>query len=63
LVYPVLKWAFVVGGEMVAAIRAMAGGRSEIDRVSVAIDQETGPAEMCFQAEGAIKPGLGAGGA
>ena len=43
----VLERAFVVKGEVVAATtRALAGRGRDLDQISVAINQETGPAEM-----------------
>jgi hypothetical protein len=43
----VLERAFFVGGEVVAATtRALAGRGRDLDQISVAINQETGPAEM-----------------
>jgi hypothetical protein len=52
----VLERVFVVGGGVVAATRALAGRGRDLDQISVAIDQETGPAEMCCQPEGAAGP-------
>jgi hypothetical protein len=53
----VLERAFVVGGEVVAATtRALAGRGRDLDQISVAINQETGPAEMRCQPEGAVEP-------
>jgi hypothetical protein len=53
----VLERAFVVGGEVVAATtRAFAGRGRDLDQISVAINQETGPAEMRCQLEGAAEP-------
>ena len=41
----VLERAFVFGGEVVAATtRALAGRSCDLDQISVAIDQKTGPA-------------------
>ena len=53
-----LERAFAVGGEVVAATRALAGrGRSlNQNTTSVAIDQGTGPAGGCCQPEGAAEP-------
>jgi hypothetical protein len=48
----VLERVFVFGGEVVAANTKVLAGRSRglvLDQISVAINQETGPAEMrCF---------------
>ena len=53
----VLERVFVVGGEVVAATtRALAGRGRDLDQISVAIKQETGPAEMRCQPEGAVEP-------
>jgi hypothetical protein len=53
----VLKRVFVVGGEVVAAtIRVLAGSGRDLDQISVTIIQDTGPAEMRCQPEGAIEP-------
>jgi hypothetical protein len=53
----VLERAFVVGGEVVAATtRALAGRGRDLDQISVAINQETGPAKMRCQLEGAVEP-------
>jgi hypothetical protein len=53
----VLERAFVVGGEVVAATtRLLAGRGRDLDKISVAINQETGPAEMRCQPEGAVEP-------
>jgi hypothetical protein len=56
----VLGRAFVVGGEVVAATtRVLAGRGGDLDQISVAINQEceeTGPAEMHCQPEGAVEP-------
>jgi hypothetical protein len=41
---------------MVAAPRALAGGGGNLDQVSVEINQEMGPAEVRYQAEGAAEP-------
>jgi hypothetical protein len=50
----VLERAFVVGGEVVAATtRVLAGRGRDLNQISVAINQETGPAEMRCQPEGA----------
>jgi hypothetical protein len=52
----VLERAFVVGGEEVAATtRALAGRGRDLDKISVAINHETGPAEMRCQPEGAVE--------
>jgi hypothetical protein len=40
----------------VAATRALAGRDRHFDQVSVAIDQEMGPAEMRYQPKGAAGP-------
>jgi hypothetical protein len=49
--------ALVVGGEVVAATtRALAGRGKNLDQISVAIDHETGPAEVRCQPEGAAEP-------
>jgi hypothetical protein len=57
----VLERVFVVGGEVVAATtRVLAGRGRDHDQISVAINQETGPAEMRCQPEGAVEP-LGGG--
>jgi hypothetical protein len=46
----VLEHVFVVGGEVVAATtRALAGRGRDLDHISVAINQETGPTEMRCQ--------------
>ena len=43
----VLERAFAVRGEVVAATtRALAGRGRDLDQISVAIDQEAGPAEL-----------------
>jgi hypothetical protein len=53
----VLERVFVVGGEVVAATtRVLAGRGRDLDQISVAINKETGPAEMCRQPEGAVEP-------
>jgi hypothetical protein len=53
----VLERAFVVGGEVVAATtRDLAGRGRDLDQISAAINQETGPAEMRCQPEGAVEP-------
>ena len=53
----VLERVFVVGGEVVAATtRVLAGRGRDLDQISVAINQETGPAEMRCQPEGAVEP-------
>jgi hypothetical protein len=39
-----------------ATTRALAGRGRDLDQISVAIDQETGPAEMRCQPEGAVEP-------
>jgi hypothetical protein len=44
VVVPVLKCAFVIGGEAVAATRVLAGRGGDLGQISVAIDQETSPA-------------------
>ena len=51
----VLKCAFVVGGEVAATTttRALTGRGGDLDQISVATDQEAGPAEMRCQPEGA----------
>jgi hypothetical protein len=52
----VLERAFVVGGEVMAATTRVLAGRSrDLDQISVAINQETGPAEMRCQPEGAVE--------
>jgi hypothetical protein len=51
----VLERVFVVGGEVVAATtRVLAGRGRDLDQISVAVKQETGPAEMRCQPEGAV---------
>ena len=47
----VLKCAFVVGGEVAATTttRALTGRGGDLDQISVATDQEAGPAEMRCQ--------------
>jgi hypothetical protein len=46
---------FVVGGEVVAATtRVLAGRGRDLGKISVTINQETGPAEMRCQPEGAV---------
>ena len=53
----VLERVFVVGGEVVAATtRVLAGRGRDLDKILVAINQETGPAEMRCQPEGAVEP-------
>jgi hypothetical protein len=53
----VLERVFVVGGEVVAATTRVLEGRGrDLDQISVAINQETGPAEMGCQPEGAVEP-------
>jgi hypothetical protein len=53
----ILERVFVVGGEVVAATTRVPAGRSrDLDQISVAINQETGPAEMRCQPEGAVEP-------
>jgi len=53
---PVLERAFAVRGEVVAAAtRALAGRERDLDQISVAIDKETGPAEMRCQPKGAVE--------
>jgi hypothetical protein len=54
----VLERILVVGGEVVAATttRALAGRGRDLDQISVAINQETGPAEVRCQSEGAVEP-------
>jgi hypothetical protein len=53
----VLERVFVVGGEVVAATtRVLAGRGRDLDQISVAINQETGPTEMRCQPEGALEP-------
>jgi hypothetical protein len=53
----VLERIFVVGGEVVAATtRVLAGRGRDLDQISVAFNQETGPAEMSCQPEGAVEP-------
>ena len=51
----VLERAFVVGGEVVAATtRALADRGRDLDQISVAINQETGPARfLCAPPKGA----------
>jgi hypothetical protein len=39
-----------------ATTRVLAGRGRDLDQISVAINQETGPAEMRIQPEGAIEP-------
>ena len=51
-----LERVLVVGGEMVVATRALAGMGADLDQISVAIDQETGPAEVRCQPKGAVEP-------
>jgi hypothetical protein len=50
--------AFVVGGEVVVAAttRVLAGRGRDLDQISVAINQETGLAEMRCQPRGAAEP-------
>jgi hypothetical protein len=51
----VLERVFVVGGEVVAATtRVLADRGRNLDQISVAINQETGPAETRCQPEGAV---------
>jgi hypothetical protein len=51
----VLERAFAVGVEVVVApTRALAGRGKDPDQLSVAIDQETSPAKMRCQPEGAV---------
>jgi hypothetical protein len=53
----VLERAFVVGGEVVAATtRVLAGRGKDFDKILVAINKETGLAEMRCQPEGAVEP-------
>jgi hypothetical protein len=53
----VLERVFVVGGEVAAATtRVLAGRGRDLDQNSVAINQETCPAEMRCQPEGAVEP-------
>jgi hypothetical protein len=53
----VLKRAFVVVGAVVAATtRTLAGRGRDLDQISIAINQETGLAEMRCQPEGAVEP-------
>jgi hypothetical protein len=53
----VLERAFVVGGKVLAATtRVLAGRGRDLDQISVAINQETGPAEMRCQPKGAAEP-------
>ena len=53
----VLERVFVVGGEVMAATtRILAGRGRDLNQISVAINQETGPAEMRRQPEGAVEP-------
>ena len=41
---------------MAATTRVLAGRGRDLDQISVAINQETGPAEMRCQPEGAVEP-------
>jgi hypothetical protein len=51
----VLERVFVVGSEVIAATtRVLAGRGRGLDQISAAINQETGPAEMRCQPEGAV---------
>jgi hypothetical protein len=53
----VLERAYVVAGEVVAATTRVLAGRSrDLDQISVAINEETGPAEVRCQPEGAVEP-------
>jgi hypothetical protein len=52
----VLERVFVVGGEVAATTRALTGRGRDLDQISVAKKQETGPAEMRCQPEGAVEP-------
>jgi hypothetical protein len=53
----VLERAFIAGGEVVAATtRVFTGKGRDLDQISVAIDQETGPVEMRCQPKGAVEP-------
>ena len=57
VVVPVLERAFVVRGEVVVATtRALAGRGRDLGQISVAIDQEAGPAEMRCQPKRAVEP-------
>ena len=44
---------------MKATTRVLTGRGRDLYQISVAIDQETGPAEMRCQPEGAIEPPVG----
>jgi hypothetical protein len=50
-----LQLAFVVGGEVMAAIKVLAGKSRGLGQTSAAMSQEMGPAEMRFQPKGAVK--------
>jgi hypothetical protein len=53
----VLGRAFVVGNEVEAATTSVLAGRGrDLDQISKAINQETGPAEVRYQSEGAVEP-------
>ena len=53
----VFERVFVIGGEVMAATtRILAGRGRDFNQISVAIYQETGPAEMRCQPEGAVEP-------
>jgi len=47
--------AFVVGGKVVVAIWALAGGGGDLDEVSIAIDLEVGSAEVCRKTKRAVE--------
>jgi hypothetical protein len=49
--------AFVAGAEVVAATtRVLVDRGRDLDQISVAANQESGPAEMRCQPEGALEP-------
>jgi hypothetical protein len=52
----VRKFNFITGGEVAAATRILAGRGRDLDQISVATDQETGPVEMNYQTEGVVEP-------
>jgi hypothetical protein len=56
VVVPISERAFVAGGEVVEATRTLAGMGRDLVQISVAIDQETGPAKMRCQPEGVVEP-------
>ena len=57
MVVLVLERVLVVGVEVVAATtRALASRGRDLDHISLAIDQEAGPAEIRCRPEGAVEP-------